>query len=375
MKFMRIDSSPICFARKFACCSRSARLPWRCSCLRSWPLCATPSTAARTSPAPTAWWSSTAPRSSIRCRSLIATRSCAFPASRRSPTTTGLAGVYQDEKNFFPQFVIDPENQRQVFPNSMVPDDQWNAFVKDRQGAIAGAQLAERFHWKIGDRIPIKDHSLWRRLVGIQSRSASITARARRTMKPSSGSSGIISRKRCRRVQRAVGWYVAEVDNPDDSPRVAKAIDAEFANSPFETKTTAESAFAAGLGEAVRQHSIPDHDHWRESSSSRCCWSREHDGHLRARTHRGTRRLQSYRLLRPVVLFFVLAESLVIALIGGALGLLLAVLAVPGLATALNGMLPGLFSLPICLGLDCSWPFSWDFSAGFCRVWARCECA
>src|SRR5579864_8699075 len=52
-------------------------------------------------------------------------------------------GVYQDEKNFFPQFVIDPENQRQVFPELIVPDDEWNAFLKDRQGAIAGARTAE----------------------------------------------------------------------------------------------------------------------------------------------------------------------------------------------------------------------------------------
>src|SRR5438552_5456448 len=65
-------------------------------------------------------------------------------------------GIYQDEKNFFPQFVIDPENQRQVFPELVVPDDQWNAFLKDRQGAIVGARTAERFHWKVGDRIPIK---------------------------------------------------------------------------------------------------------------------------------------------------------------------------------------------------------------------------
>jgi len=65
-------------------------------------------------------------------------------------------GVYQDEKNFFPQFVIDVENQRKVLPELKVPDDQWAAFVKDRQGAIAGAKTAARFGWKVGDRIPIK---------------------------------------------------------------------------------------------------------------------------------------------------------------------------------------------------------------------------
>src|SRR6266404_4184286 len=65
-------------------------------------------------------------------------------------------GVYQDEKNFFPQFVIDIENQRQVMTEMRVPDDQWKNFVNDRQGAIAGAKTAARFGWKVGDRIPIK---------------------------------------------------------------------------------------------------------------------------------------------------------------------------------------------------------------------------
>src|SRR5215471_18903565 len=65
-------------------------------------------------------------------------------------------GVYQEEKNFFPQFAIDVENQRQVIPELVVPGDQWQSFVKDRQGAIVGAKTAKRFGWKVGDRIPIK---------------------------------------------------------------------------------------------------------------------------------------------------------------------------------------------------------------------------
>ena len=66
-------------------------------------------------------------------------------------------GVYQDEKNFFPQYVIDVENQRQVFPELIVPDDQWADFLKDRRGAVVGAGLAKRFGWKMGDHIPIKN--------------------------------------------------------------------------------------------------------------------------------------------------------------------------------------------------------------------------
>lgn len=43
-------------------------------------------------------------------------------------------GVYQDEKNFFVQFVIDPDNMRKVMSEFEVPDDQWASFLKDRQG-------------------------------------------------------------------------------------------------------------------------------------------------------------------------------------------------------------------------------------------------
>ena len=155
-------------------------------------------------------------------------------------------GVYQDEKNFFPQFVIDPENQRQVFPELIVPDDQWNAFLKDRQGAIAGARTAERFHWKIGDRIPIKTTlyggGSWEfNLDGIY-----------HGQRPEDDETQFwlqwdyFEERIPQEIKGQIGWYVLRVNNPDDSVRVAKAIDDKFANSPSETKTETESAFAAG---------------------------------------------------------------------------------------------------------------------------------
>ena len=65
-------------------------------------------------------------------------------------------GVYQDERNFFPQFAIDHTTYRQMFPEFIVPDDQWQAFVADREGVIVGEALTERFNWKVGDRVPIR---------------------------------------------------------------------------------------------------------------------------------------------------------------------------------------------------------------------------
>src|ERR1700681_3967309 len=80
-----------------------------------------------------------------------------IPGAKAITTNNLFGGVYQEEKNFFPQFVIDVENQRKVIPELIVPDDQWQNFVKDRQGAIAGAKTAQRFGWKVGDRIPIRN--------------------------------------------------------------------------------------------------------------------------------------------------------------------------------------------------------------------------
>src|SRR5438270_119496 len=129
-------------------------------------------------------------------------------------------GVYQDEKNFFPQFAIDVENQRTVLPELVVPDDQWANFVKDRTGAIAGAKTAKRFGWKVGDRIPIKNAlfgaaNVWEfTLDGIY-----------HSEKAGGDESqfwfqwDFFEERMPQSFKGNVGWYVLRLDNPDDAPR------------------------------------------------------------------------------------------------------------------------------------------------------------
>ena len=79
-------------------------------------------------------------------------------------------GVYQDEKNFFPQFVIDPENQRQVFPELVVSDEEWKQLPegspgRDRGRSHGGALRLENRR----PRSPPDDH-LWQRQLGVQYR-------------------------------------------------------------------------------------------------------------------------------------------------------------------------------------------------------------
>jgi putative ABC transport system permease protein len=252
-------------------------------------------------------------------------------------------GVYQEEKNFFPQFVIDVENQRKVIPELIVPDDQWTNFLQDRQGAIAGAGLAKRFGWKIGDHIPIKNAlfggaATWDfNIDGIY-----------HGKRPQDDESQFwfqwdyFQERMPQSFKGNAGWYVLKLDNPDDAPRVAKAIDEMFANSPYETKTDTESAFAANW---VKQFgnieflilsigAVVFFTLLLVTGNTMAISVRERTAELAV--------LKAIGFSDRSVLFFVLGEALMIALFGGLLGLALAVLAVPLLATALNGLLPNL---------------------------------
>ncbi len=260
-------------------------------------------------------------------------------------------GVYKDEKNFFPQFVIDPENQRQVFPEFSVPDDQWNRFLKDREGAVVGARTMERFHWKIGDRIPIKTT-----LYGGGSWEFNIDG-VYHGKRPQDDETQFwfqwdyFEERIPDRMKGNIGWYVLRVDNPDESPRIAKAIDEEFDNSPYETKTETESAFAAGWVKQfgniqfliVTIGSVVFFTLLLVTGNTMAISVRERTSELAV--------LKAIGFSNRSVLFFVLGESLVIALFGGLLGLLLAILAIPVLANALNGMLPNLILSPALLAV------------------------
>lgn len=271
------------------------------------------------------------------------------PGVRYVTHNNWFGGIYQDEKNFFPQFVIDPENQRAVFPEFVVPDDQWNAFLKDREGAVVGARTMERFHWKIGDRIPIKT-TIW----GGGSWEFNIDG-VYHGKQPQDDETQFwlqwdyFEERIPERIKGQVGWYVLRVNNPDESPRIAKTIDEQFANSPYETRTETESAFAAGWVKQfgnirfliVTIGAVVFFTLLLVTGNTMAIAVRERTPELAV--------LKAIGFSDRSVLVFVLGESLAISLIGGLVGLFLAVLAVPVLSKALSGMLPRLFLSPTLL--------------------------
>ncbi|MGC2698180.1 MAG: FtsX-like permease family protein [Candidatus Angelobacter sp.] len=246
-----------------------------------------------------------------------------IPGVKEITYANWFGGVYQDERNFFPQFAMDVDNWRRVYPEFDIPEDQWQNFVKDRQGAVAGAATAKRFGWKIGDRIPIKGTFLggvWEfNLDGIY----------HGTRQADDETQFWFQWKRYEEQVPAqykghVGWYTVKVEHPDDSLPVSKAIDTEFANSAFETHTDTEKAFAAGW---VKQFGniqflimaiggVVFFTLLLVTGNTMAIAVRERTGELAV--------LKAVGYSDRFVLLFVLFESLVIALVGGALGLALA---------------------------------------------------
>ena len=89
------------------------------------------------------------------------------PGIKEATYANWFGGVYQDERNFFAQFAIDHNTYHQMFPEFLVPDDQWRAFQADKQAAIAGEATARRFGWK--DRKSTRLNSSHRRLTRMPS--------------------------------------------------------------------------------------------------------------------------------------------------------------------------------------------------------------
>jgi len=266
----------------------------------------------------------------------------AIPGVKAVTHNHWFGGVYQDEKNFFPQFVIDPENQRKVMTELVVPEDQWNNFLKDRMGAIAGARTAARFHWKVGDRIPIKTT-----LYGGGSSEFNLDGIYHSDRPGGDESQFWLQWKYFDEnvpavVKSTAGWYVVKLNSPDDAVRVANAIDDKFANSSFETKTETESAFAAGFAKQfgnieliiITIGSVVFFTLLLVTGNTMAISVRERTSELAV--------LKAIGFSGRAVLFFVLVEAIIISLVGGLLGLALAYVAIPVIGIALTGLLPPL---------------------------------
>jgi len=259
-------------------------------------------------------------------------------------------GIYQDERNFFPQFAIDTDTYRTVFREFVIPDDQWQSFLQDREGAVAGRGLVDRFGWKVGDRIPLRA-PIWGGTWEFNLRAIYDGAR------PGDDTSQFwlhwdYLEERRPWSKGVVGWYTVQVDNPDNAVAVARAVDGRFANSPFETSTETEKAFAAGFARQIGNirllvvsiGAVVMFTLLLVTGTTMASAVRERIPELGV--------LKTLGFGDGTVLVLVLVESVLLALAGGGIGLALAKLFTAG-GDPTGGLLPVFYLGPekIALGL------------------------
>jgi putative ABC transport system permease protein len=253
-------------------------------------------------------------------------------------------GIYQDPANFFANIAVEPESFLKIYPEFKVPPEQVTAWLGDRQGAIVGVDLAERFGWKIGDRVPLQgtiyqpSSGSWEfNVVGLYD-----------------GEDGVDKTQFFFRYDYldenselgdgTVGWYVVKIADPGKSVDLSRTFDEMFANSGAETKTTTEKGFVESFASQVGDigaimiaiSSTVLFMFGLVAASTMAQSVRERTSELAV--------LKTLGFSGGAILALVFAESMFIALVGGGLGLGLAWLIVQG-GDPTGGLLP-IFILP-----------------------------
>jgi putative ABC transport system permease protein len=159
------------------------------------------------------------------------------------------AGVYQEPKNFFPQFGVDPIPYFAMYPEYKLDADEFRAFMRDRKGAIVGRKLAQNFGWKVGDVVPLKGT--------IFPGNWEFTVRAIYDGADAKTDTSLFffhwtylnetMKQRFPLRANQVGIFLVEVADVDRAAAVSEDIDRQFRNSLAETLTETEQAFQIGF--------------------------------------------------------------------------------------------------------------------------------
>lgn len=280
----------------------------------------------------------------------------AVPGVKRATYAMWFGGIYRDPNDFFANYSVAP-NYFDVYREYEVPPEQMKAFQANRTGAIVGASLAQKHGWKIGDTIPLQA-----------------------TIFPRGGSndwplqlSGIFHIKDSKRkgeeaqlmlhwkyfdesndfIKSQVSWYTVQLTNSSQAVRVAKAIDALSENSDHETKSQTEQAFNQAFAKQFADIGLIVTAIMSAVFFTLLLLT----GNTMAQAVR--ERIPELAVLKTLgftdrtVLVLVLAESILLVLIGGLIGLALAAVLMPGVSAKSNGMiqLPNVFGQTWAVGI------------------------
>ncbi|WP_297905533.1 FtsX-like permease family protein [Metallibacterium sp.] len=269
-------------------------------------------------------------------------------------------GYYQHPTPFFPNFAVSSNYLGLFRGRYELPPAQARAFADTRDGAVVGAALARQFHWTLGQRVPLiagifprtDGGNDWNfQIVGIfTTKNPKLKAVEQQFLfhwKYFDEGNAYM--------KNMVGWYVVNLDDPAHANRVAQAIDALSQNSDHETKTQTEQAFQASFAKQIGDIGLIAGGIMAAVFFTLLLLT----GNTMAQAVR--ERIPELAVLKTLgfqdrtVLALVLAESVLLIVLGGVLGMALAMLLTPMVSAASGGALPlpplGLHSWLLALGL------------------------
>ncbi len=291
--------------------------------------------------------------------SSLGARIAAVPGVATVGSANWFGGIYQDPKNFVLSFAVS-DNFLDIYREIELPVEQRKAFDATRTGAVVGEPLAKRFGWKVGDKIPLQSTIFPQRngdktwpfdIVGIYKAAPGAANGTdqqfffhHKYFQEANAFQGIGT---------TVGWYIVKLTSPDRADAVAKAIDALSANSDHETKTQTEQAFNASFAKQLGDIGLIVSAIMGAVFFTLILLT----GNTMAQAVR--ERTNELAVLKTIgfssrsVLCMVLAEGVLLLLLGGILGLALAGVVVPIVAKGSGGMLnlPPLGSQTWVLGI------------------------
>jgi putative ABC transport system permease protein len=156
-------------------------------------------------------------------------------------------GYYQDPKNFLMTLAVEPATYFDVYSSELdIPPEQHKAFVQDRSSAVVGESMARKWGWKIGDRVPVASNIFTQRSGGhtwdftiagiVKGKAEHVDTNFLLFQYAYFDETRSFGKD-------TIGWLILQTTAAEHNDRVAKEIDAMFANSSAETSTDTEKAF------------------------------------------------------------------------------------------------------------------------------------
>ncbi|MBS4029320.1 MAG: ABC transporter permease [Ignavibacteriales bacterium] len=251
-------------------------------------------------------------------------------------------GVYKDKNQFFPRMATDPETFFDVYPECITTPEVKEKFIRTRNGCVIGAKLAKEYNLKVGDKMPVTGDIYpgdWEfEIVGIYK------GRDKKSDETWMVFNWNYLNEQIRATQPSraehVGWYTFTVNKIDKIPQVSKQIDELFKNSEARTKTETEAAFNQGF----------------ISMSGAILAALEFVSYVivgilllvlgNTMVMSARERIREYAVLKTIgftsshLTILIMGESIIISIVGGAIGIALTYPLVAGIGEALARIFP-----------------------------------